>query len=557
MTKRGLARSAVWVFAMLATPAVAQPTPTTIAALPPERVGDRGAVTSFVSYEAEDGRTDGEVIGPSRALGEIAAEASGRRAVRLAPGQSLSLVLAEAADGLTLRYAVPDAPDCRDGDGAVTLSIEGAPVASAALTPCFSWLYGAYPFTNDASAGGGHKAFAHVRLRLPRSADAGARLTITPSGGQGWTVLDVIDAERIPSPRSPPPDAVSVLAHGADPGGERSSLAAFQAALDAGASSGRPVWAPPGRYRIDGHLLVDEVTLEGAGVWHTELIGDGVGLRGHDAEDGGTHDVRLSHFAILAQVMDRDDRAPLNGVGGALSDSVISDLWIQHTKVGVWVDGPMANLRLINLRILDQMADGVNFHGGVTGSSVENSFVRGAADDGLAMWSHPTPNRDNALIRNTVIAPTLANGVAIYGGEDIRLSGNLSADSLTRGGGLHLGARFDATPFGGAITVEDTLLVRAGSIDPAWKFGVGALWLYALDQPIDDAAIQVRGLDIIDPTGPALLTLGERIEGVTIEGVALEEAPNLLDARGPGAMRLATGLGAVTLYDPEFVVTPP
>jgi hypothetical protein len=42
----------------------------------------------YDEYEAEDATTNGRVIGPSRTFGEVAAEASGRRAVRLdATGQ--------------------------------------------------------------------------------------------------------------------------------------------------------------------------------------------------------------------------------------------------------------------------------------------------------------------------------------------------------------------------------------------------------------------------------------------------------------------------------------
>lgn len=539
---------------LLASNVAAQTTPVTVAALPPKQVSGRGAVTAFVSYEAEDGVTDGRILGPSRVFGEIAAEASGRRAVHLDPGQALTLVLAQPADGLTVRYAVPDAADCRDGDGQLELLQDGRPVATADLTPCFSWLYGDYPFTNDASAGQAHKAFAHVRLRLPEPAPAGAALRLVAAGRQAWTVIDVVDAELVPSPADPPPDAVSVLDFGADPSGDASALEAFRAAIKAGAESDRPVWIPPGRYRIDGHLIVDDVAVVGAGLWHTELFGEGVGFRGRDARDGGSRNVRLSQLALFGEVMDRDDRAPLNGIGGALSDSVVADLWIQNTKVGVWVDGPMQRLHLRNLRILDQMADGVNFHGAVTESSVENSFVRGAADDGLAMWSHPAPNHDNAFVRNTVIAPTLANGIAIYGGGNVRLEGNLVADTLTRGGGLHFGARFGATPFEGRISVTDTLLVRAGSIDPAWRFGVGALWLYALDGPIEEPVIDVDGLEIVDPTGPALMTLGQGIDGVTICGLSIDEAPDLLDARAPGVLRLEAAPGEIGVIDPKAEV---
>ena len=63
--------------------------------------------------------------------------------------------------------------------------------------------------------------------------------------------------------------------------------------------------------------------------------------------------------------------------GGAIGGgSLIRNLWIQHTKVGLWFDGPMHGLTVSGLRILDTMADGLNFRGGVSDAVVENNFLR-------------------------------------------------------------------------------------------------------------------------------------------------------------------------------------
>ena len=40
-----------------------------------------------------------------------------------------------------------------------------------------------------------------------------------------------------------------------------------------------------------------------------------------------------------------------------MSDSVVDNVWMQHTKVGAWMDGPMNNFIISNSRILDQTAD--------------------------------------------------------------------------------------------------------------------------------------------------------------------------------------------------------
>jgi len=68
-----------------------------------------------------------------------------------------------------------------------------------------------------------------------------------------------------------------------------------------------------------------------------------------------------------------------------LSNTVVDNVWMQHTKVGAWMDGPMNNFSIINSRIVDTTADGVNFHKGVTNSKVQNTFIRNTGDDGLAI----------------------------------------------------------------------------------------------------------------------------------------------------------------------------
>lgn len=541
--------------ALAATPTAAQ-TPRSMAGLPLDQTEGRGAPVPFAEHEAEAAVFDGALIGPDRTFGTLAAEASGRQAVRLeAPGQSVAFVLDAPADAVTVRYAVPDAAHCRDGETRIGLYVGERRLADLPLTPCFSWYYGAYPFTH-AGGDGAHHFYDHARLRLDEVLPAGAAISLRfeEQTTADWVVIDLADFEQVPPAPAPPEGALSVLEFGADPTGARDSRHAIQTALDRGRREGRPVWLPEGLYRVDGHLIVDRVQLIGAGPWRSVLTGRGVGVYGHRAPRGSSG-VVLKDFAIIGQVMDRDDRAQLNGVGGALNRSRIENLFIQHTKVGVWLDGPMDDLTITGLRILDQAADGLNLHGGTTNAVVENTFVRNTGDDGLALWSHPMPNSGIVFRRNTVIAPVLANGIAVYGGRDIEVRDNLVADTLTRGGGLHLGARFDATPVEGRIVFSGNVLARTGSIDPVWRFGVGAIWLYALDRPIA-ADIRIEGDTVIDSTDAAMLTLGKDVRTLAVEGLTITGGTGLLTARSPGQARIEGDAG-IEILDPGFVVTAP
>jgi hypothetical protein len=156
-------------------------------------------------------------------------------------------------------------------------------------------------------------------------------------------------------------------------------------------------------------------------------------------------------------------------------------VWIEHTKVGAWMDGPFTNLVFNTMRLRNFTADGVNFHNGVTNSRVTNSDIRNAGDDGLATWADQNADANDSFDHNTVQYPILANGIAIYGGHDNFVTDNRVIDAgLSQGGGIHVAQRFASTTLGRTDVLRNTI-IRSGSLDPNWQFGVGALWFDARD----------------------------------------------------------------------------
>jgi hypothetical protein len=283
------------------------------------------------------------------------------------------------------------------------------------------------------------------------------------------------------------------------------------------------VYLPPGTYQVNRHIIVDDVTIEGAGSWYTIVKGHqvdlagpapdgsvhtGVGFYGKDAAAGGSTGVHLSGFAIEGDVRDRVDTDQVNGIGGALSDSTIDGLYVHHTKVGMWFDGPMTNLRITGNVIADQIADGLNFHTGVTHSLVADNFVRNSGDDGLAMWSEKTGNADNTFDHNTVQTPVLANGIAVYGGTDNTLSNNLIADPVREGSAIQVGSRFGSEAFTGHLWITDNTTVRAGTFELNWRIGLGAIWFFALEKDID-ADVRVTGDHFLDSTYNAIMLVSD------------------------------------------------
>src|SRR4029078_7344250 len=75
----------------------------------------------------------------------------------------------------------------------------------------------------------------------------------------------------------------------------------------------------------------------------------------------------------------------------------------------------------------------------------------------------------------------LPNCIAIDGGPDNVVSDNRVIDAgLSQGGGIHVAQRFASTTLGRTDVLRNTI-IRAGSLHPHWRFGVGALWFDARD----------------------------------------------------------------------------
>ena len=538
----------------------------TVAAIDPSLVAGRGAQLGIVEQEAENAATTGTVLPFDTSAYTLSGEASGRQAVQLAPGQSVAFTLTQPANAMTLRYSIPDAPTGGGIDAPLTVSVDRHGDArgsthpqTIALTSRYAYLYNLYPFTNDPSAGVLHPDwwiaecscvpaattptptvsipfrpmhfYDEQRVRLGRTYQAGdvVRLTVPATTNAAWTVIDLADFQNVAGPAGRPRNSISVGDFGADATGVRDSARAFDLAIALAKALHRTVFIPAGTFQVNRHILVDHVTIQGAGSWWSIVKGHqvtlaspapdgsvhtGVGFYGKYAADGGSSDVHLSGFTIEGDVRERIDADQVNGIGGALSDSTIDGVYIHHTKVGIWLDGPMHNVTIANTVIADQIADGANFHQGVTNSTVVNSLIRNTGDDALAMWSQTVGGQPqiedsgNVFDHNTIQSPVLANGIAVYGGRDNTVSNNVVADPVREGSGLHAGQRFGSTPFAGTLRFSDNTTVRAGSFELNWKIGLGAIWLYALEGSLT-ADVEVTGDNFLQNTYNAILIVSD------------------------------------------------
>ncbi|WP_449341723.1 discoidin domain-containing protein [Streptacidiphilus cavernicola] len=525
-----------------------------VPALSPLAVSGRGATVPFIEQEAEYAATNGTVIGPDRLYGHLASEASGRQAVTLsATGQYVEFTLTAPANSIDFRYSIPDSADGKGRDASIDLLLNGSKLKSVPVTSKYSWYYGGYPFNNNPGDTNPHHFYDETRTMFGSTMPIGTkvRLQVSSVAQSPTFTIDLADFENVAPPIAKPAGAIDAVAdYGVDPTGATDSTAALQAAVNAGQAQGRTVYLPQGNYTLYDHVIVDGVTLAGAGPWYTVIGGRDPVNRSHAAgiygkyvtgggyggairpqEAGGpSKNVVLKDFAIIGDIQERVDDDQVNAIGGAMSDSTIDDLWIQHTKVGAWMDGPMDNFTIENSRILDQTADGVNFHTGVTNSTVTNTFLRNTGDDGLASWPERLPNVGDSFTHNTMVLPILANNIVTYGGKNFTISDNVMADTITNGGGLHIANRYpgvtsgNGTAVAGTITAARNTLIRTGNNDFNWQFGVGAIWFDGLNEPISGATINVTDTDILDSSYEAVQAIDGPVSGINFTNVNIDGA---------------------------------
>ncbi|WP_369393474.1 glycosyl hydrolase family 28-related protein [Streptomyces sp. CG1] len=516
-----------------------------LVAVAPAAHAAAGASLPFTSVEAESATTTGTRIGPDYTQGTLASEASGRQAVRLAPGQRVEFTAPQAANAVNVSYSVPDGQS-----GTLDVYVNGVKLAKTlTVTSKYSYIdTGWIPGAKQ------HHFFDDARLMLGQNVQAGDKVAFEATGTQ--VTVDVADFEQVAAAASQPAGSVSVVSKGADPTGAGDSTQAFRDAI--AAAQGATVWIPPGDYRITSSLNgVQNVTLQGAGSWysvvHTSRFID---------QSSSSGNVHIKDFAVIGEVTERVDSNPDNFVNGSLGpNSSVSGMWIQHMKCGMWLMGDDDNLVVENNRILDTTADGINLNGTAKGVVVRNNFLRNQGDDALAMWSLYSPDTNSSFESNTISQPNLANGIAIYGGTDLSVKNNLISDTNALGSGIAISNQKFLDPFSplsGTITVDGNTLVRTGAMNPNWNHPMGALRVDSYDSAIN-ASVDITNTTITDSPYSAFEFVsggghGYAVQNINVTGATVRNTGTVVvqaEAQGAATFRnvTATQVGAAGIYN--------
>lgn len=451
-----------------------------------------GADIDWTSYEAEAMATNGEVLEVGYELCSIQAESSAQQCVRLREGgEFVGFNATVDANAMVIRFNLPDSPEGGGLESKIDVIVNGERVRTLELSSRNMLVYGTYPFPNNPAAGLPRNFYDEVRLKGLEIVEGDlVRIQKTETDGVPC-VIDFVDLESIDGPLAAPDGAISILDYGAVGDGVVDDTQAMLDVLAAAREQGRAVYVPEGYFKLTRDIVLeDNDQIQGAGMWHTNFVGD---VELYTQADRRVRfkltgsDIHISDFAITGALNYRNDQEPNDGVIGAgCSDSSVKRIWIEHTKCGVWTYNG-TRLLVEGCRFRNMLADGLNFCVGTTESVVENSSARGTGDDCFAIWPAASDQGfvddfvipgNNVIRRCTGALTFLANGASVYGGANNRVE-DCSFVDIGTGCGILLSSTFPVSDdergldnnFSGTTVVRNVELLRCGGYDHAsqWR----------------------------------------------------------------------------------------
>ncbi|WP_344879627.1 CARDB domain-containing protein, partial [Nonomuraea antimicrobica] len=561
----------------------------------------RGASVPYVEYEAESAAYQGTLLetDPLRTFGHtnFATESSGRKSVRLnSTGQYVEFTSTVQANSIVVRNSIPDAPGGGGIEATISLYADGAFVQKLTLSSRHSWLYGNTDspegLTNTPQADA-RRLFDESNALLSRSYPAGTKFRLQRDAGDNaaFYIIDLIDLEQVAPPAAKPAECTSIADYGAVPNDGNDDTSAIQRAVTDDQNGVIDcVWIPPGQWRQEKKILTDDplnrgqynqvgisnVTIRGAGMWHSQFytltephLATGGINHPHEGNFGFDIDsnVQISDVAIFGSGRIRggpggaEGGVGLNGRFG--QNTKITNVWIEHANVGVWVGrdydnipdlwGPADGLQFSGMRIRNTYADGINFTNGTRNSRVFNSTFRTTGDDSLAVWANRYVKdqavdiaHDNAFVNNTIQLPWRANGIAVYGGYGNRIENNLIYDTMNYPG-IMLATDHDPLPFSGQTLIANNALHRCGGVFWGEAQEFGAITLFA--QSRDIPGVTIRDTEISDSTydGIQFKSGGGNMPNVAITNVRIDRSNNGAGILAHGGARGSATLTGVTI----------
>lgn len=461
----------------------------------------------YKRYEADSAILSNGAVAmqKSYAQADLQSEASNQVCVDMKSADATAgFTFSEAADGLVIRYSVPD------GESAVVGVYDGNnKIASLTLTSKWSWEYlwnNGDPNNVGITNKNPRMRFDEVRYKLPTKL---LQLKIVKESGN--LTLDFIEMEPVPA-------AIAAPAGAAVYNGDGSTLQAF---IDA--NGGKTIFIPVGVYNINSQLYfgVSKTKLQGAGMWYSQL-----NFTVTNASNGGLRanagQIGYSDLFLTTEMTTRTKGyAGIHGV--YTQGSTIRNVWVEHFGTGAWIGqyaqgGPaFADGFLIsNCRFRNTYADGVNLCKGTSNAIVEHCNFRNNGDDGMAIWcAEGLECINNTFRNNTVENGWRAAGAALYGGRDNKFYDIIIKDNVEIGitvTNTFPGVGFNAS---GLHDFHNITLIGCGTFNDTYNNRVGAVNIYHANSAGTKVQnIRFYNIDIIDSKCDAVRIAKSSGEGI-------------------------------------------
>jgi hypothetical protein len=469
----------------------------------------RGANMPYDVYEAEDGTVGGgaAVLSPNRVIGDLAGEASGRRAVTLgSTGSFVQWTSKASTNTLVTRFSIPDNAGGTGQTSTLSIYVNNSFHKKITLSSKYMWQYGNEASPSNTPGTGPRHIYDEANVMLDASFPAGSVIKLQRDSGDNLTAtIDFINLEQV-APIANPDPAKYIVPAGTSQQQVQTAFDTFRMDTTGNLLG---VYLPAGTYETPNKFTIygKAIQVIGAGPWYTRFTTPQTQENtnaGFDIQSSGSGSTfkNLSFFGNYTSRQDGPGK-----VWGELKDVdnlTIDNTWVEHTVCSYW-GVSVAGLKYTNSRIRNTYADGINMTSDSTGALVSNVDARSNGDDAFALFSAidgggSVGNHDNVFENLSATLTWRAAGFAVYGGYNNVFRNLYIADQLTYAG-ITISSLDFGYPFVGFGTVptrfENISIVRAGG--HFWGNQVfPAIWCFSASKEF--RGIRVTDVDIIDPT---------------------------------------------------------
>ena len=460
-----------------------------------------GAKMPYIRYSSEEAKL-GEgatlITSPDHSQENIASQGSNQSYIQLPKnGSYAEWTMHSVGNGITMRFTMPDSSDGMGEKGSLDIYVNEIKNQTVNLTSYYMWQYFPSGNPSDSPGGAANFAFDEVHFMISPALKLGDKIRVQSSGANGHEYgVDFLEIEEVGDPISQPDNSLSVTEFGAIPDDGDDDYEGITACISAADEAGKDVYFPPGTYNINEIWRLDcqKIKITGAGIWYTKIQftndqpGSG-GISGGTNKDGYCKNIEFCNLYINSNLRSRyNQQAVYKCFMDVFSDgSIIHDIWQEHFECGFWIadyNGEINysdGLKIVNCRIRNNLADGVNFCQGTSNATVYNCSIRNNGDDGLAMWNDSTfgakDESNNVFCYNTIEFIWRAGGIAVYGGNGHKIYNNYIRDTHMSAG-IHLNTTFNGHKFSNndkGIEFSNNILIKTGSVKGSWGEEFGAI----------------------------------------------------------------------------------